>query len=82
MEKEDIIELFKTSADINSCTLNTINHTGNVLGNKNNGKICIIDTPGLNDSNGESQDSLHIVNMIKHIRDLQNVKMILFTVNG
>ena len=70
---------FITSAGIHACTYKTISKEGKLLGSE--GRIHLTDTPGLEE--GEAADSVHIVDMIKHLKNnLKYVNMFLFTVNG
>jgi len=78
---DDIPELFRTSANINAVTYETIKKDGKLFNKENENYVTIVDTPGL--SEGEAEDANHIVNMVKFLKkEVILVSMFLFTVNG
>ena len=67
--------VFKVSPDPNSCTLDTIIKVG-----ERDTSIAVIDTPGLQDSEG--RDKEHYEQMLKIIKDVKDIHLILVVLNS
>ena len=65
---------FEVSDDAESCTKDTISRASEL-----DPEICIIDTPGLQDSSGA--DKIHYENMQKKIKEKENLHFILVVLN-
>ena len=67
-------DIFKVSSDPASCTKETICHQS-----KKDDSIGIVDTPGLQDSNGSDKE--HYDQMIKIIKSLNNINLVVVVLN-
>lgn len=67
--------VFKVSPDPNSCTLDTIIKVG-----ERETSIAVIDTPGLQDSEGREKE--HYEQMLKIIKDVKDIHLILVVLNS
>ena len=67
--------VFKVSPDPNSCTLDTVIEVG-----ERDTSIAVIDTPGLQDSEG--RDKQHYEQMLKIIKKVKDIHLILVVLNS
>ncbi len=68
------IDGFEVSDDIHSCTKQTIPKVSQI-----DTEICVVDTPGLQDSKGS--DKPHYDEMVKIINELKDIHLILIVIN-
>lgn len=80
---QDKVELFHTSAHVDSCTTETYVKETNWFGNPELSNLVLVDTPGLGDSRGVIQDSKNISEMVQKLKALPSgVNMFLLVLNA
>jgi len=75
-------EIFKTSADTRSCTMETTIYECNWFQNSALPGLVLVDTPGLGDTRGTVQDHKNMVSMVAKLKSLPGINLFLLCFNG